>query len=220
MTLPYPVRQWHPDPQEYALAIQRANQAQALASYGEYSMFVLMWKNEDFRAGLVGRCTECMEAGDKIAEAYGQADQERCATCFGTTYEGGFKARIVRPALWTLQDVENREEARRGVELVRTARVQSSSDFRLRTGDYIFRSSGERWRVQGIDSDSIKTGFHRGAKDRTRIGYNLGTVVREHEASVAYIIPPTNEQLEALDVWDIRVPQKYDDLEEIRGPLI
>src|SRR5690606_27227495 len=134
----------------------------------------------------------------------------------GTTYEGGYKARIVRLALWDTIDVENREEQRRGVEKFRTARVQATSDFRLRTGDYIFRANGDRWRVQGIDSDSLRTGFQRSSKNRSRVGYNYGTVVLEHPASVAYIIPPDNTTLEALDVYGTRVPQEFEALEEIR----
>lgn len=220
MTLPFVVPQWHPDPQEYARNIQRANHDQALAHFGEYTIFVLMWRLEDFNAGLVTRCSTCYTAYGKVADAYGQSSQEKCSACYGTTFEGGIKARIARLALWDMQEQENRSQQRRGNETTNNARVQSASDFRLRTNDFAFRGDGTRWRIQSIDTDHLRTGFQMPSNVRTPLGYAFGQVVLESTASVAYDIPPDEATLADLDLYRIMTPADLSSLEVVNGDLL
>jgi hypothetical protein len=210
---------WHPDPQEHAVAQERSRHDQALASFGEYVMFVLMWRIDDHEAGLVDRCPRCYEAYGKTAEAYGQPAQERCPECFGTTFEGGWKARIVRPSLWDYNEEEDRQHARGEVE-VATATVQSTSDFRLRTGDHLFRGDGTRWMMRTVSTNNLRTGFQIPSRQRSALGFNYGQVSLEDESSTPYLIPPSPAEVkEMLDLSHLRHPTDFSAVEEIRGPL-
>lgn len=218
MTLPMPVPKWLPDPQEYAIEQQRASHDQALAHFGEYAVFVLMWKLADHEKGLVGRCPTCYLNRGDIAETYGQAAQEKCPDCFGTTFEGGYKARIVRLSLWDANEEDIRENKRGQIE-ISTASIQSTSDFRLRTGDFIFRGDGTRWRMQNVSTNHLRTGFMMPTKDRTPVGYNFGQVMREDPSSVAYEIAPSPQDLRDIDLINQRYPADFSDIEDIRGSL-
>lgn len=208
-----------PDPQGYAVAQEQARHDGALFAYGEYSMFVLMWRSEDHEAGLVDRCLTCFEAYGKIAKAYGQSPIKDCPECFGTTFEGGFKARLVRESLWDFNEPANRVHVRGEVE-VATASIQSTSDFRMRTGDHIFRGDGTRWTMRTIGTNHLRTGFGMPGPDRTPLGYNFGQVDLQDRDHVVYSIPPEGTTLAArLDVTGTRLPVDYTDLEIIRGPI-
>lgn len=223
MTLPMPVPKWLPDPQEYAIEQERSRHEQAMAHFGEYAMFILLWRLEDFEKGLVERCPTCWGAdgsvSELIADAYGQPTQERCPDCFGTTFEGGFKARIVRLALWDFNEKDQRPHSRGEVE-VQTASLQTTADFRLRTHDYILRGDGSRWRMQTISSNHLRTGFMLPKVDRTPLGYNFGQVVLEDKTSVAYDIPPSEAELAEIDLINSRYPTDWSGIEVIRGDLM
>lgn len=188
---------WHPDPQMYAIEQERYRHDQAMASYGEYALFVLMWKLEDHQIGLVARCPTCYgiegAKARKTAEAYNQPTQRKCPDCFGTTFEGGWKAKVVRLSLWDVNEVDHAYRQRGEIERA-TASIQAPSDFRLRTGDYIFRGDETRWRMQTISTNHLRTGFLMPTAVRTPVGYNFGQVMLEDESSVAYMIEPTPEE--------------------------
>jgi hypothetical protein len=207
-----------PDPQDYAISQERYRHDEALASFGEYAMFVLMWQIEDFENGLITHCSTCYIPFGKIAEVYGQPAREKCDNCFGTTFEGGYKAKIVRPSLWDANE-ELEKENIRGEVILGVATVQSVSDFRLRSGDFIFRSDGSRWVMQSIATNHLRTGFDTPSRVDTPVGYNFGQVVRADRNSVAFIIPPDETTLLTLDQPGERYPVDFSDLEEIRGSL-
>jgi len=217
MSFTYP--QWLQDPQQYAVEQERFRHDQALNTYGEYAMFVLMWDMDDLNAGRVDRCPTCYVAYGKIAETYKQSPKRECPDCYGTTFEGGYKAKIVRTSLWDANE-EDEQDARRGVTVVQTASIQSTSDFRLRTGDFIFRADGSRWQMRQVAATALRTG-HWSPERRTEVGYNYGLVQREDESTVAYSIPPATEELMTiLDVSHLRTPPDFSAVEDIRGPLI
>lgn len=219
MGIPMPYPTWHRDPQEHALEVQRANHDQALAIFGEYAMFSLMWNLEDHLKGLVERCSVCWKVNEKRAAAYGQSSQEDCPNCFGTTFEGGYKARIVRLSLWDHNE-KDREESKRGEVQRQTATVQSTHDFRLRSDDYVFRADGSRWRVQQIQSNHLRHGFQMTSNSRTPVAFTYSQVIREDESMVAYQIPPAPED---SDIWDIinqPYPADFSEIEDIRGDVL
>ena len=127
---PYHLR----EQQNYAVTQERMRHDQALYSLGEYAAFVLMWHIQDFEAGLVTRCSRCYGENNLIAQVYEQPVENKCPVCFGTTFDGGYKAILVRPSIWDTNEEDFRLSAR-GEVIVQTASVQSTSDFRLRTGD-------------------------------------------------------------------------------------
>lgn len=216
MTFEYP--EWLRDPQDYAVQQERYRHDQALNTYGEFAMFVLRWTIRDFKAGLVERCSECMIAYGKIADTYQQPARKDCPACYGTSFEGGIRAKIVRTSLWDANE-EDYQDARRGESVLQTASVQSTSDFRMRTGDYIFRADGSRWQMRTVSTNALRTGFLE-PEHRTEVGYNYGLVQREDEDTVAYMIPPATADLIAiLDVRDVRYPPDFSAHEEINGSL-
>jgi hypothetical protein len=77
------------EPQRWAVDQERQRHLQALYTVGEWTMFCLMWNLEDFQNGLVTRCSVCY---NRSSQAYKQGERNKCPDCFGTTFEGGFRA--------------------------------------------------------------------------------------------------------------------------------
>lgn len=218
----YPVHEIHvPDPQPHAVATERFRHDGALYQWGEYAIFVLMWTHEDFDAGLVERCPVCYGAYGVIAESYGQPARRNCPQCFGTSFDGGYRAKIVRPSLWDHNEKDRRENTR-GEITVATASVQTTADFQMRTGDYIIRADANRWQVRSKGTNHLRTGFELPSADRSAIGYNFGQVALEDESAVSYLIPPTDsdEVAALIDRIGRRRPVDFTAFDEVRGPLI
>ena len=208
-----------PDMQQWAVLQEQRRHDQALYALGEYAVFVLMWRVGDHQDGLVARCSRCFPDGDLVAKVYKQALNAKCPECFGTTFEGGYKAILVRPSIWDANEEDYRIAAR-GEIATQTVSVQTTSDFRLRSGDYIFRSDGSRYQMRTMSSNELRTGFGTPGPGSV-VGYNYGTVSREDESSVAYLLPPAPEVVSLrLSPAGWRAPQDFSNMEEIRGPVL
>jgi hypothetical protein len=209
-----------PDPHRYAIEQERKRHHDALYRFGEYAFFVLMWRVRDFEEGLVERCSLCYRSSGEVAEAYGQSVRHRCASCYGTTFEGGYKARIVRPTIWNDTGQTHRDSPRGEVITETATSIEAPADFLLRTGDYIFRGDGTRWQMASMGKTEISVGFETRTDQRNAVAFNFGRANLEDRSSVVYDIPPTEEALiAALDLRDPRHPQDFTSVEEIRGPL-
>lgn len=213
-----------PARQDWAVATERQRNSQALYLVGEWCFFALMWHLEDFQAGLVVRCLTCW-GQDPVAAAYGQGDQNRCPSCFGTTFEGGYKALIIRPAVFGDTD-ESENRTTRGVARGGDISVESTPDFRVRSGDYVFRASGERYYLRVPDRITARTGFGPPYQSSTAIGYNHARASDEDPTSPAYMIPPPGNRLPQIlnaplvpGVFD-GTPADFSAFEIIRAPLI
>lgn len=217
---PYYVR----DIQPWAIEQERMRHTQALWTVGEYSMFVLMWHIEDLTAGRVRRCPSCygrdqVTLAQDVASVYNQPAEHRCPDCFGTTFEGGFKAQIVRPAIFSDAD-EDEQKMARGVANPQDLSVESTTDFRVRSGDYVFRATGDRYQLRVPNRVTLRTGFAVPHQSSMAIGYNHARANQEAETSVAYIIPPTVSVLADLLTRGARAPYDFTPHEIIRGDLI
>lgn len=193
----------------------------ALYAFGEWTMFFLMWRVEDHKKGLVDRCETCYEDYGDIAEVFKQSAKRKCPDCFGTTFEGGFKARIVRPAIWNLNAEENKEQSR-GEVIKNTASVQSSSDFMLRTGDYLVRGDNTRWQMRTPAPAFLREGFNTATPELNHMGSSFSQCDREDEYSVAYTLPlSSNPAQTAEDILTIRAHYlpDFSSYEVIRGSL-
>lgn len=221
---PYYVR----EEQDWAVEQERQRHSQALYSYGEYAMFCLMWHVRDFEAGLVQRCSRCRGDGSNavrvgIADAYNQPTQARCPNCYGTTFEGGFKAQIIRPCIFSDAD-EDEQKLARGVMNPQDLSVESTTDFRVRSGDYVFRATGDRFYLRVPNRLTLRTGFAVPHQSSMAIGYNHARANQEDRTSVAYDIltpgidPP--QTLVGLLNTANRIPIDFDNYEIIRGRLI
>lgn len=213
--MPYYVR----ERQDWAIEQERRRHNQALWYVGENTMFVLMWHLEDFQSQLVNRCPTCYESQGMIAEIYGQTDEYKCPDCFGTTFEGGFKAIIVRPAIFSDSD-EGETKHSRGVIHPNDLSIDSTPDFRVRTGDYCFRQNGDRFFLRVPERITLRTGFGDPSQGGTAIAYNHANAAQEDPSNVSYMIPPAGDEVAAILSRISRVPRPWNSFEVIRAPLI
>lgn len=207
-------------PQGWAVTNMRDSHNDSLYRFGEYAIFVMLWDIRDHNAGLVDRCPECY-GGSPYSEVYKQSNEHNCEACLGTTFEGGYKAKIVRPSLWDFGE-EAEQEQRRGIALPQSAGIQSTSDFRMKTGDFIIRADNTRWVIESTSANHLRTGFGFPQKSETVLGFNWGQCRKEDTSSVVYTIDPrlTDEVRALLDPVDPRFPVDFGAFEEIRAPLV
>jgi hypothetical protein len=203
--------------QDWAIQQERANHDQALWQLGENAMFVLLWTARDYDAGLVSLCTVC--SSDRASKAYGQPTRNKCPDCFGTRFEGGYRALIVRPAIFTDSD-DGQNFTARGVVAPQDLQVESTSDFRAHGGDYCFRATGERLQLRDPARTTLRTGYGTVRQAQAGIAYNLNRAGVEDSDSVAYTIPPAPDALFTILGRSGPVPQTFADVEVIRAPLI
>ena len=194
---------------DWAVKQENYRHDQALYSIGEYAMFILMWTVEDFENGLVSRCQRCGFRGDEIdsrtAKVYVQPSKNKCPECFGTTFSGGVRAKIVRPAIFTDSDDEEKR-GNKGVTHPQNVSIESTNDFRFRAGDYVFRIDGTRWQLTGPTRVTLRTGFEHPTQTNNSIAYVRAMGSLEDQTSVAYMIPPNNDQLAGILASPARYP--------------
>jgi hypothetical protein len=208
--------------QDWAVANERQRHQQALYTVGEPALFTLMWKIEDAEAGLVGPCPICRQNPNslqgRIQAAYKQAQTARCPACYGTTLAGGIRAQIVRPTIFTDAD-EDETKSPRGVIHAENLVIETTNDFRARTGDFVFRRDGSRWQLGRPSRVQVRTGYEQPTQEQTSIGYARIQASREDESSVAFEIPPTASELATTLAVSGDFPQRPR-YEVINGPLI
>jgi hypothetical protein len=178
-------------------------------SIGEYALFVLMWTVEDFNDGLVSRCQRCGFKGNDLearkANVYVQTSKNKCPECFGTTFSGGVRAKVVRPAVFTDSDDEEKRGAK-GVTHPQNVSIESTSDFRFRAGDFVFRQDNSRWQLTTPQRVTLRTGFEHPTQKDNALGYVRAMGQLEDETSVAYMIPPNDSQLAGILAEPARYP--------------
>lgn len=202
----------------------RQHHEEALYAYGEYAMYFLMWHILDFERGLVGKCTECVLGAGRAAEAYGQGDKRKCPVCFGTTFEGGYRARLIRPSLFTDMNPDTTDEAPRGGVTADSVTIETTSDFTMHHGDYVVRYGNRRYQTEEKAIVVVRSGFDFPGAERSIAGAISSARLEDEKASVAYIIPPTDTDeinliLRGPDVTTAHLPPEMAAYEDIRGPL-
>lgn len=209
------------DPQSWAVDHARQHHDEALYRIGEYAIFYLLWTPEDYTAGLVEHCSECYIPYGKSAQAFEQPAKADCPTCLGTTFEGGYKARIVRPCIVSFTE-EQDTIGKRGTFQRSTANIQSTSDFLPRAGDFILRGDGTRWQVKDIDSSYLHTGFEPTGASKQVLGFNENQCALAESTSVIHKAEPTspNDLVAMLDLSHPHYPQDFSSFEVIRGDLL
>jgi hypothetical protein len=238
-TGPRPLRTWQRDIQRFAIDQEREHHVQALWQYGELAVFALAWSTIDLTAGLAVRCPRCFTNAQAtslalqpseaaIAAAYGQGNQYSCPLCYNTQMVSaktpaplypGLRALLVRPAVFTDLD-QDRQKTAKGVMNTGTISAESTPDFRVRSGDWMFRVTGERFRLRVPRRVTLRTGFASPYQEAAAITYNLMNANLEDPTTVAYIIPPDASALHQWLGTYTRVPVSYSGLEVINGPLI
>jgi hypothetical protein len=183
--------------QQWASSHVEDSHIEALYSFGELALFTMMWIPLDAEAGRVEHCSRCFNGvAARQAKVFNQPTEKKCPVCYGTTYQGGFRAQIVRPSIWSDRNSEHTEQAR-GTIYTDSLQVETTGDFFLRRGDYAFRYDNSRYQVSGEKREAVlRSGFHPPLSGDSFAG--PASMQLEEETSVAHIIPPTAEQLLAL----------------------
>ena len=167
-----------------------AQHEEALYLFGELALFTLMWRPVDFEQGRVDHCSVCYSGAEsRYAEAFDQPTKRECLQCFGTTFDGGFRAQIIRPSIWADRNSEV-SEGPRGVVTNDTIRVETTGGFTLHKDDYVFRADNTRFQVEEKNEDVPRDGFGTPPKADSAAGST--SVHMEETTSVAFRIPPTS----------------------------
>lgn len=206
------------DPMGWAVEQERQRHDDALWQLGELAALCLLWNIEDFNAGMVEKCTTC-SSSSRISDAYNQPGRNKCPDCFGTNFRGGYRALIIRPCIITDGDGQN-ALGPRGVSHPKEVSFESTNDFKVRPGDYLFRANGARYQLRQPSTTTLRTGFSTPYHHTHKVGYHLNDGALEDPTSVAYMIPPIPSVLEDILVNRIRVPEDKNHYEDIRGPLL
>lgn len=206
------------DPLHFAIQQEIQRHDDSLWFYGELAMFCLLWSIEDHRKDLVDRCHSCWFENERAASAYRQGDINKCPACFGTSFEGGYRALIVRPVLISDGD-EGEVKSVRGITHPMALTFESTTDFRVRAGDYLLRANGARYQLRTPTISQLRSGFATPHATIDAIGYHLNQGHLEDETSVAYSIPPNAEELQTILSQQIRLPADLSQYEDIRAPL-
>lgn len=214
--------QYAPSPvRDYAIATERFHHTEALYRFGEHAMFALMWTERDFEQGRVGRCSRCFASTGNnaaIASVYKQANLAACPVCLGTSFEGGYRALVVRPSLWVFSEDAD-TEGRRGITIGATAEVQTTYDFQMHTGDFVLRGDGTRWQVGPITAPHLSEGFETPTNVDNLVA-NSVRVNKEDPSSSAYQVGPgTSELISILNQYNTNWPTDFTAIDEVRSPL-
>lgn len=202
-------------PTTYDIEQEQQRHDDAIHWFGEMSCFISWWRPEDFDLGLVGRCTDCYIPLGDIADAYRQAGQDKCPTCFGTSFEGGIKTLLYRPALWDLTP-RSESQVKRGDVTIVNATIEMLSNVDMHQADVVVRADGTRWRINQPVWQEITTGFgsQKGSKP-LRLGGKVQAVL-EDPSTVNYFPAVSLEALN-LDGWLPYVPHSPHPLDQ-EGP--
>lgn len=183
-----PIRPW--EYQTWASDVVETSHNEALFAFGELAIFTLLWRPFDFDAGLVARCSRCFGGtASRHAAAFGQPTQNECPVCFGTTFEGGVRAQILRPTIFADRNDETRDEAR-GTVTSDTLQMETTADFTMNKGDVVIRFDNTRWQAEAKGENVIRDGF---GPVQTKDGFSGLTTIRlDDPTTVSYLIPPTD----------------------------
>jgi len=201
----------------------RDSHTEALYQMGEFAVFTLLWYAKDYDKGLVALCPTCTLSDSvlgRMSHAYEQPTREKCPDCYGTHFQGGIRAQIVRPSLWTDSNTDT-QHTPRGEASSDAMVIETTEDFSFRHGDYVFRADGGRYQGEELSGTWIRSGFDVPDYQKSVAG-QISQARLEDPASVAYMIPPSADRLSAI----LRVttgthwPPDFSALEQINGPLV
>jgi hypothetical protein len=108
--------------------------------------------------------------------------------------------------MWNPTD-EQHKKGPTGEMITSNSTVQSISDFRMRTGDFVFKADGTRWRISQVNTDTVISGFQAANDINAMVGYTYENTVREDENTISYLIPP--DAMTLINLLDISVVPNY-----------
>lgn len=206
--------------EDWATAFVAQAHDDALQAFGELTLFVLMWTLRDFQDGRVVRCSRCFsnDADGSVAAVYKQSSLEKCPVCYGSTYEGGWKAQLVRPAIWDFSTGDESIQSR-GVTYTTRSTISTTGDFALNDYDYAVRSDNTRWRCNNATAGRSRTGFGQPGSEVV-VGMNYSECFHEDASSVAYMIPLIGIAEDLLTSVNAHFPFDAGTVDTVRGPIL
>lgn len=191
-------------PTTYDIAQEQLRHNDAIHWFGEMTCFLMWWRIEDFLDNLVERCSVCYVPFGDISEAFRQPSINKCVNCFGTTFEGGLRSVLYRPAIWELNP-QSKDVVQRGeVEIIKGF-IETLSNLDLREGDVAARRDGTRWQMDQPGWQEITTGFgSQKGQSSLRLRGRSG-ITLEDPTAVAYM-PAVNLDALNLNGWLPYVP--------------
>ncbi len=171
---------------QYAFDQEVQRHDDAVHWFGEMTAFILWWHVHDFEAGRVGRCTECYVPLGDITDVFKQTPIQKCPNCYGTTFDGGIRAILYRPAIWSTGVIDGKVH-RRGEVSLDSGSIQMVSSFVARGGDVAVRPDGTRWRLSQVNGPELSTGFGPRPNVDATIR-SVGSVTLDEETSVSYMV--------------------------------
>jgi hypothetical protein len=222
MTSPHSIPYYIRDTQSWAVDQERYRHAEALYWVGEPAVVTMLWHVVDYEAGLCERCHTCFSSSDllenRVSHVYDQPTRNKCPECFGSSFSG-YRARIVRPFVFA--DVtETEKQNRRGSVHPEAMTGETTGDFRVYEGDYVFRADGSRWRLTDRPRQiTLRSGYAYPFRETESIGHAQLPLGYEEPTTVAYLVPPSKASLRQL-AQPSRLPGYFSVLEQIHGPLI
>jgi hypothetical protein len=178
--------------QGFADDTTRQNALDALYSFGEYSIFVLLWTAYDYRNGDVGLCRRCTGDESRAFRAYRQPTTQKCPDCYGSTFEGGYRAKVVRPCIWSDTNVET-TQGNRGVLRTDTVSVETTADISIHAGDIIIRHDNTRYLTNEPDPIILRDSFSHPNDQRSQSNI-LQTVHRDDpNTGASYLVDPVGQ---------------------------
>ena len=201
---------------QYAVQQEQLRHDDAVNWFGEMTAFILWWSLEDFENGDVTRCSSCYTTLGDITDVYQQSPESHCPNCFGTTFEGGYRALIYRPALWDTSD-SSEEVKSRGFTYSSSCTIQTLTGIRFRDNDIAVRSDGTRWRVNQPRVRMVATGFGPNSSRSDLVGSTLSGNL-DDETMPSYL-PTVNMTFLQNAGWNPELPYPASPPDEINGSL-
>jgi hypothetical protein len=165
---------------------------ETLQNFGEQCLLRLLWRAEDFTAGLVGRCIVCQDSESpispdvavqqRVAKVYGQSGNSYCPNCYGTSFNGGFQNIVYQLFMLAADTPDKRNNQVVGQFWNQNPRVQFSWYPQIRQGDLVARV--ESWSensptltsqifiVSNVEPVTLRTGPGPSAEYPYRTGSN------------------------------------------------
>lgn len=170
----------------------RQSTLDALYAYGEYSIFVLFWTAYDLQNGLVNRCLRCTSDDSRAYRAYRQPTFQKCPDCYGTSFEGGWRAKVVRPCIWSDTNVET-AQGNRGVFRTDNVSVETTADLSIHSSDIIIRYDNTRYHTDEPDPVIMRNSFSH-PEDQRSLSNLITTAHRSDvNTSASYLIEPVRD---------------------------
>lgn len=190
--------------QPWAIDHEQTYHSEALQSFGEKVIVRVAWQVQDFEAGIVERCTECMQGGtltiqQRYSDLYKEAGDSRCLNCFGIGFDGGFRPTTYIVYMLAVDDPDQRQRGQTGEVYSNVLDAQFLWEPVLAEGDMIVRvdewvddvtpaSEEGRYRLDDISQQSVRTGQRMSNTDEITVSQQ-GRISRLPPDNIYYEVP-------------------------------